>query len=59
MQSANHPLNEQQRISALRDTGLLDSPAEGMFDAITHATAKLFDMPISLVCLVDAERVDL
>ena len=57
MQSANHPLNEQKRISALRDTGLLDSPAEGMFDAITHATAKLFDMPISLVCLVDAERV--
>lgn len=57
MQPAAQPSNEQQRIRVLNDTGLLDTPAEQLFDSITSALAELFDMPISLVCLVDSERV--
>ncbi len=57
MQSAIHPANEQERIEALNDTGLLDTPAEQLFDSITDTLAALLDMPISLVCLVDSERV--
>lgn len=49
--------NEDQRIQALNDTGLLDTPTENLFDSITDALVKLFDMPLSLVCLVDKERV--
>ncbi|MFK7794771.1 MAG: ATP-binding protein [Gammaproteobacteria bacterium] len=49
--------NEIDRLSVLYDTDILDSPVESAFDAITQATAKLCDMPMSFVCLVDSERV--
>jgi len=57
MQPAKLTHNEEQRLSALYETGLLDTPAENAFDSITNITAHLFAMPLSLVCLVDAERV--
>ena len=57
MQSATFPQNEIQRIQALNDTNLLDTPPEQLFDSLTESLAQLFSMPVSLVCLVDSERV--
>lgn len=57
MQPIPIPKNEEQRIHALLETDLLDTPRESIFDSITEVLAQLFDMPISLVCLVDKERV--
>ena len=49
--------NEIERLEILHSTNLLDSEQEQVFDAITHATAKLCAMPLSFICLVDTERV--
>ena len=57
MKSADLPGNEEERISALYSTNLLDTPPEDSFDAITTAVAQICEMPIALVCLVDNTRV--
>jgi len=36
---------------------VLDSPAEERFDRITRLARRVFDVPIALVSLVDAERL--
>ncbi|QGN53474.1 MBL fold metallo-hydrolase [Novosphingobium sp. Gsoil 351] len=50
------PPDELQRLAALHALGLLDTPAEERFDRLTRVTAALFDVPIALVSLVDANR---
>lgn len=57
MQPSNLPNSEIDRLSILYDANILDTPPESAFDAITEVTAKLCGMPLSFVCLVDAERV--
>ncbi len=48
--------NEAGRLRALRGLSLLDTPAEERFDRITRLAARLFDVPIVLVSLVDDDR---
>jgi signal transduction histidine kinase len=50
------PLADPERLAALHETALLDSPAEGAFDRLTRLAARLLRAPIALVSLVDAER---
>jgi diguanylate cyclase (GGDEF)-like protein len=50
------PTNERQRLATLRSLKLLDTPAEERFDRITRLARKVFDVPIALVSLVDADR---
>jgi PAS domain S-box-containing protein len=48
--------SEAARLKALHDYGVLDSAPEAAFDRLTALAADLFDAPIALVSLVDAER---
>ena len=50
------PLNEQDRLEALKALKILDSARAENFDYITAAVAKHYDVPIALVSLVDSER---
>ena len=50
--SAPHP----QRLHALRETGLLDTPPEAAFDRIVRLAAEILDAPIALINLIDADR---
>jgi len=50
------PDGEAERLRALRALGVLDSAAEERFDRITRLARALFDVPIALISLVDAER---
>ncbi len=50
------PPNEADRLAALHRYGVLDTPPDPRFDRIVALAAQLFDMPIALVSLVDAER---
>lgn len=50
------PAQEEYRLSTLHALGLLDTPPDERFDAITRTAATLFGTPISLVSLVDAKR---
>ncbi len=50
------PTNETQRLETLRKYDVLDSEAEPAFDELVALTARLLDMPMALVTLVDADR---
>ena len=50
------PPNEAQRLEALRRYNILDTPPEESFDRITTLAARLFEVPIALVSLVDEYR---
>jgi signal transduction histidine kinase len=50
------PIDESERLAALQALHLLDTPAEERFDRVTRLAARLFDVPIALVTLVDADR---
>ena len=44
------------RLEALRATGLLDSPPEPRFDALTDLASQILQAPVALVSLVDEDR---
>ncbi len=48
---------EAERIKALKKYDILDTPADGSFDNLTKLAAKLLDMPIALISLVDTDRI--
>ena len=47
---------ETDRLAALRALEVLDSPQEAEFDLITKLAAELFNVPVALLSLVDANR---
>jgi diguanylate cyclase (GGDEF)-like protein/PAS domain S-box-containing protein len=50
------PDSEPQRLAALRRYAVLDTDAERPFDRITSLAARLLDVPIALVSLIDVDR---
>jgi PAS domain S-box-containing protein len=50
------PANETERLAALHRYNILDTPPEVAFDRITVLAARLFNLPIALVSLVDESR---
>ena len=50
------PMNEADRLRALRELAILDSNAEERFDRLTLLAQDLFQTPIALVSLVDSDR---
>lgn len=55
-QPACVPINEDQRLSALRKLGLLDSQPRAAFDRVTRLAAMALNVPIALISLVDEKR---
>jgi two-component sensor histidine kinase len=51
------PPNEAERLAAVRRYDILDTPPDGAFDRITRVAARLFDVPISIVSIVDEDRI--
>jgi GAF domain-containing protein len=45
-----------ERLAALRQTGLLDSPPSESFDELTRLATKLIGTPVALMSLVDHDR---
>lgn len=56
MQAPSLPQNEIQRLQALQERGLLDTPPEERFDRITRLAQHMFGVPFALISLVDAKR---
>ncbi len=48
---------ELQRMKVLKHYDILDTPPDGSFDKITRLAAKLLNVPIALVSLVDTDRI--
>ena len=56
MVPAAKPVNEAQRLKALRDLDVLDTPPEQAFDDLVGLAAQICQAPLAMVSLVDAER---
>ncbi|WP_209399531.1 ATP-binding protein [Pseudozobellia sp. WGM2] len=50
------PLNERERILALKSFNVLDTLVEEEYDAITKIAAEICNTPMALVSLVDSDR---
>src|ERR1700709_2080297 len=60
MSFASHsilPDNETQRMAAVKRYDILDTPPDGTFDRITALAARRCDVPISIISIVDHDRI--
>jgi GAF domain-containing protein len=48
---------ESKRIENLYNYEILDSPPDGYFDEVTSLAAKVFNVPIAIISLVDTDRI--
>ena len=55
-QEAPVPADEDERITALHELGVLDTAPEERFDRHTDDVAAILDVPVALVSLVDTDR---
>ncbi|MBD1891924.1 response regulator [Coleofasciculus sp. FACHB-SPT9] len=51
------PDNEADRLAAVRRYDILDTPPDGAFDRITALAARFFNVPISIISIVDHDRI--
>jgi hypothetical protein len=56
MTPAPIPADEEERLAALAELNLLDTEAEPVFDRITAKMARVFEVPIALISLIDRDR---
>lgn len=50
------PANEDQRLATLHDYRIMDTAPDERFDRLTAFAADLFNAPVALISLIDAER---
>ncbi|HNA80206.1 MAG TPA: adenylate/guanylate cyclase domain-containing protein [Turneriella sp.] len=55
--STPRPVNEDDRLQALKRYDILDSEKEQLFDDLTRLAADMTGSPVSLITLVDKDRV--
>lgn len=48
---------ENDRIKNLYKYQILDTPPDGEFDEITSLAAKIFNVPVAIITLVDTDRI--
>lgn len=56
MHEPQRPTNEEDRLEALRQLLILDTPPEERFDRLTAFAAQEFDVPMALLSLIDDDR---
>jgi GAF domain-containing protein len=49
-------LREPRRLAAVRATGLVDGPPDPGLDTLARLCAKLLDVPVALISLVESDR---
>ena len=57
MKETEKLVSDAERVAYLRSLGILDTPPEERFDRLTRMARRIFDVPISVVSLVDTARV--
>lgn len=53
--AATVPEADAQRVAALQASGALDTRAQALFDAASQRAADIFDVPMAMVSLIDAD----
>lgn len=50
------PVDELKRLAALHELNILDTKGEDRFDRITRIASSLFNVPMSMISFIDADR---
>jgi GAF domain-containing protein len=50
------PVRDPQRLAAVKNSGLLDTPGEEPFDRLARLAASVLDTPYAFITVVDEER---
>ena len=53
---AELPKNEKERLAALKQLNILDTPLEERFERITRIVARSLNVPIAAISLIDESR---
>lgn len=53
---AERRVSDRARLAAVADSGMLDTPAEAVFDDLARLAARLLGMPLAFVTFVDADH---
>ena len=53
----SRPLDENERLAAVRRYNILDTPPDGAFDRVAAIAARVFDVPYATVTIVDEDRI--
>ncbi|NJO85347.1 MAG: GAF domain-containing protein [Synechococcaceae cyanobacterium RM1_1_27] len=56
MPAALHPANELERLAALAEYQIMDTPPEQSWDDLVQLAAKIFNVPMAWVALIDTNR---
>ena len=56
MRTAPLPANEAQRLAALREYRILDTPPDPAYDEIARLASQICGVPIALIALTDQDR---
>jgi diguanylate cyclase (GGDEF)-like protein len=51
------PIQEEQRLQAVRTHAIADTPPEAEFDALARVAAHALDAPMALIGMLDADRL--
>ena len=51
------PTDEEARLEVVQGFEILDTPPDGAFDRVTALAARLFEVPISTISIVDHDRI--
>jgi len=51
------PENDEQRVEALRNYNIIDGISDTAFEPVVNLASQIFDVPIAIMSLVDAENV--
>lgn len=51
------PPNEAERLRAVQRCEILDTPPDGAIDRITALAARVFQVPMAIVSIVDSDRI--
>ena len=54
--AAPFPSDEQERVAALHELHILDTPTEERYDRLVHFVKQKLQVPIALISLVDTNR---
>ncbi|RYZ43785.1 MAG: GAF domain-containing sensor histidine kinase [Myxococcaceae bacterium] len=55
-QRCNRRLTDPNRLQAIRDTGLMDTPREEAFDRLARLAAEILHVPLTIVSLVNDHK---
>lgn len=57
MAEASRTSDEVGRLAAVKRYQILDTPSDGAFDCVAELAARIFEVPIAIISIVDSDRI--